>query len=114
MCRKIQALALQRMLEEDLYFCILYCYWQRDDYFYKVFAPRIFAHLPGPIYPAIIRLVRASVLRDLYGQVCSSSLPPLHAAVAKMLQIQPFMNQCMLAVRGLAVVMGVACCSCIY
>jgi hypothetical protein len=69
-CRRISALALQRMLEEDFYFCMQYCNWQRDDYYYKVFAPRIFSFLPGPIYPVMIRLVRATVLRDLHGQVC--------------------------------------------
>jgi hypothetical protein len=78
MCRRAQALALQRMLEEDFYFCVLYCYWEPDDFFYMAEAPRVFKNVPGLMYPAAIRFVRSIIRRDLYGQVCMYTVPYLY------------------------------------
>jgi hypothetical protein len=68
MCRSALALALQRMLEEDLYFCMLYCYWQRDD-FWEVCGPVYFQDVPPMMRPLVMILARSTFLRDLHGQV---------------------------------------------
>jgi hypothetical protein len=75
-CREATALALQRLLEEDLYFCVLYAYWQRDDAFTVVEAAT-FGAVPALMRPVISRLARARALRNLQGQAratlhCSS------------------------------------------
>jgi hypothetical protein len=79
MCRRAQALALQRMLEEDFYFCALYCMYEADDYYFKVEAPRVLSDLPGLIYPAAIRVVRSTIRRYLYGQVRLCTATFLHS-----------------------------------
>jgi hypothetical protein len=45
------ALALQRMVEEDLYFCTLYLSWQRDDAF-AVLSEAVFHELPAAMRPS--------------------------------------------------------------
>jgi hypothetical protein len=66
-CREALALALQRLLEEDLYFCTLYANWQRDDAF-AVLEPLSFGEGPALMRPIISRLARADTLRNLQGQ----------------------------------------------
>jgi hypothetical protein len=71
MCRSAIALALQRMLEEDLYFCMMYCDLQRDD-FWAICAPTYSSTLhdmPPMMRPLIMTFARSSLLRDLHGQV---------------------------------------------
>ena len=67
--RKAHALALQRMLEEDFYFGMMYVYWQRDDV-WSVLGPILFADAPAMIRPAVMTLVRSTVLKQLWLQVC--------------------------------------------
>jgi hypothetical protein len=66
--RSALALALQRMLEEDLYFCAIYWYWQRDD-FWAICGPVYFQDAPPMMRPYLMMLARSPLLRDLYGQV---------------------------------------------
>ena len=67
-CRAVQALALQRMLEEDLYFAWIYCAWQRDDVFDAI-SPILFSPVPAALRPLLATFVRSSLLRDIHGQV---------------------------------------------
>ena len=67
-CRGAIALAVQKMLEEDLYFGIMYAYWQRDDSF-EVVGPAAMSQVPALMRPVIMRLARAGMLKSLQGQV---------------------------------------------
>ena len=59
--------ALRRMVEEHLYFAML---WQRwiDAAGWAVAAPALFGHLPLPLKAVVPALVRRKVRRDLVGQ----------------------------------------------
>ena len=67
-CRAAVQLALQRMLEEDMYFCILYANWYRDDAFAEI-AKSSFGEIPALMRPFITRLARSSLLSAMDGQV---------------------------------------------
>jgi glutathione S-transferase len=78
-CREATALALQRLLEEDLYFCTLYANWQRDDAF-AVLEPLSFGEVPALMRPFISRLARAGMLRNLQGQARAAPRCSCHIA----------------------------------
>ncbi len=59
--------AWQRMVEESLYWTIVYSRWI-DDAGWKVFSPLVFGFLPGPLRALIPPLVRRRVRRTLDGQ----------------------------------------------
>ncbi|MBM3548395.1 MAG: glutathione S-transferase family protein [Alphaproteobacteria bacterium] len=59
--------AWQRMIEESLYWTIVYSRWIDDDG-WKVFRPLVFGFLPGPLRSLIPPLVRRRVARTLNGQ----------------------------------------------
>jgi hypothetical protein len=67
-CRAAQALALQRMLEEDLNWCYHYAMWQRDDG-WKLTCPTMFGDMPAPVRAAVTPMVRSGMLKQLHGQV---------------------------------------------
>lgn len=62
------ALALERMLESDLYFCLVYCLWQVDDVYNEYTIP-FFKDIPWLLRPLIQRMVRKDMLAQLHGQV---------------------------------------------
>jgi len=59
--------AWQRMLEESLYWTIVYSRWI-DDSGWRVFRPLVFGFLPAPLRLIIPSLVRRGVARTLHGQ----------------------------------------------
>jgi glutathione S-transferase len=59
--------AWQRMVEESLYWTIVYSRWI-DDAGWKVFAPLVFGFLPAPLRMIVPPLVRRRVARTLNGQ----------------------------------------------
>lgn len=58
---------LRRMVEEHLYFAMLWHRWI-DDAGWAVTAPTFFSHLPGPLRAVVPALVRRKMRRDLVGQ----------------------------------------------
>jgi hypothetical protein len=88
---------VQRLLEEDLRFCIVYGNWQRDDGFAVVKAPS-FGAVPAMMLPVISRVARAGILRDLHGQVRAALLPcacvcALHVSRRQVARL-PAQSQC--------------------
>ena len=59
--------AWQRMVEESLYWTIVYSRWI-DDAGWSVFAPKVFGFLPPPLRWIVPPLVRKRVARTLHGQ----------------------------------------------
>jgi glutathione S-transferase len=59
--------AWQRMVEESLYWTIVYSRWI-DDAGWKVFGPLVFGFLPGPLRAIVPPVVRRRVARTLNGQ----------------------------------------------
>jgi glutathione S-transferase len=59
--------AWQRMVEESLYWTIVYSRWI-DDAGWKVFRPLVFGFLPGPLRAIVPPVVRRRVARTLNGQ----------------------------------------------
>lgn len=90
-------LALRRLLEEHLYFALM---WQRwvDDAGFAINAPGLLAAVPGPLRPLVAALVRRKMRRDLVGQGMGRHTPAQIAeracadldAVAAMLGGQAF------------------------
>jgi len=60
-------LALRRMVEEDLYFAMLWFRWIDADG-WRFTAPTFFGGLPGPVRAVLPALVRRKMRRDLVGQ----------------------------------------------
>lgn len=59
--------ALRRMVEEHLYFAMLWHRWI-DDAGWAVAGPAFFSHLPAPLRAVVPALVRRKMRRDLVGQ----------------------------------------------
>lgn len=74
-------LALRRLLEEDLYFAMLWLRWMADDGF-ALTAAAFFAFLPGPAKTWVAALVRRKMRRDLIGQGMGRHTPDEVAARA--------------------------------
>ena len=80
-CRAAHQLALQRLVEEDLYFSLLYQNLQRDDGF-AVSIP-VYLDWLSPMALALMgRLARAQILRNLHGQVRRPVLVHQHVLCA--------------------------------
>ena len=60
------AWAVEKMLEDHLYWVLVYWRWMKDDNFYRGPA-NFFNRAPAPIRPLIRRIVRAKVRRNLHG-----------------------------------------------
>lgn len=61
------ALATQRMVEESLYWSVLYSRWAEPQG-WATLMPEFFRVLPAPIRPLIASLVRRKIIRDIRGQ----------------------------------------------
>jgi glutathione S-transferase len=59
--------AWQRMVEESLYWTVVYSRWI-DDAGWRIFAPLVFSFLPAPLRAIVPALVRKRVRRTLHGQ----------------------------------------------
>ena len=59
--------AWQRMVEEHLYWVLVYSRWI-DDAGWRVFAPMVFGLLPAPLRLVVPPLIRKCVYRTLHGQ----------------------------------------------
>ncbi len=64
---RAQALALQRLLEEHLYWCAVYDRWAVDGNWALV-QPAFFGALPPGVRGLVARLARRGQLRELHGQ----------------------------------------------
>lgn len=73
LCRRAHALSIQRMLEEDMYFGVLYSVWQVEEQ-WAAMRPVIAANaqLPAPLRGPIISFVRSNTKKQLHLQVCLS------------------------------------------
>jgi glutathione S-transferase len=60
------AWAVEKMLEDNLYWALLYSRWMLDENFYKGPA-NFFNGVPAIIRPLVVAMVRRSVRRNLYG-----------------------------------------------
>lgn len=82
-CRAAQAVALQRMLEEHTYFCVLYWLWV-EPAVSGAFVPRMIGTfgLPWPLRPIVQRSVWKDMKRNLHGQVRGLS-PPVIGIVSQ-------------------------------
>ncbi|EHL31588.1 glutathione S-transferase family protein [Legionella drancourtii] len=65
--QKASALALRRMLEEHLYWILVYSRWL-DNRYWNISKEAFFAHLKGPLRYFIPKLVRKKLRSDLYQQ----------------------------------------------
>jgi len=74
-------LALRRLLEEDLYFAMLWLRWI-DDTGFALTGKAFFSFLPGPLGPWVAALVRRKMRRDLVGQGMGRHTPEEIAARA--------------------------------
>lgn len=74
-------LALRRLLEEDLYFAMLWLRWI-DDTGFALTSKAFFSSLPGPLGPWVAALVRRKMRRDLVGQGMGRHTPGQIAARA--------------------------------
>jgi glutathione S-transferase len=64
--QRSHAHALQRMLEEHLYWALVYSRWI-EDASWAVIGPTFFASVPALLRPLIMRISRNGVRRDLHG-----------------------------------------------
>ncbi len=65
--QKASALALKRMLEEHLYWILIYSRWV-DYHYWPITQEAFFGHLKKPLSYFIPKLVRKKMVRDLYHQ----------------------------------------------
>jgi glutathione S-transferase len=65
--QKASVLTLRRMLEEHLYWVIVYSRWI-DERYWSIAKEAFFGHLKGPLYYLIPRLVRKNLRSVLYKQ----------------------------------------------
>ena len=65
--QKAELHAWQRMIEESLYWTIVYSRWI-DDAGWRVFAPMVFDFLPRPLRAIVPPLIQRRVRRTLHGQ----------------------------------------------
>lgn len=90
--------AWQRMVEESLYWTIVYSRWI-DDAGWRVFGPLVFGFLPPPLRWVVPPLIRKRVARTLHGQgTLRHSLEEIYAlggrdvdALATLLGERPYM-----------------------
>jgi glutathione S-transferase len=91
------ALALRRLLEESLYFDLLWLRWI-DEPGWRVTAPAFFGSMPLPLRVLVPPLMRRKIRRDLLGQgtgrhsrdeICARAVADLRAA-SGLLGAQPF------------------------
>jgi len=94
-----ERLALRRMVEEHLYFALLWTRWLTDDG-WAVSKPAFFGALPAPLRSVVPALVRRKMRRDLLGQglgrldrdaLFARAIEDLDA-MAHMLGERPFFN----------------------
>lgn len=65
--RKAALWALEKMIENHLYWAAVYERWMKDENFDKVGA-RMFKSVPAPLRPVVKALVRRKIRRDLHSQ----------------------------------------------
>ncbi|WP_392538882.1 glutathione S-transferase family protein [Legionella sp. 227] len=65
--QKAEALAVRRMLEEHLYWVIVYSRWI-DDRYWPTTKETFFGHLKQPLYYFVPKLIQRKIRQDLYRQ----------------------------------------------
>ena len=66
-CRAAQALALQRMLEEDAYWCLVYTLWAREDG-WRLTCPAYLGDILKPMRSVLEPMFRWPLIKELLGQ----------------------------------------------
>ena len=65
--QKASAYLISKSLDENLYFCLVYSRWLRDDT-WPIIKQAFFGNLPFPINKIVPRMIRKSVSKGLKGQ----------------------------------------------
>lgn len=76
------ALALRRLIEEHLYWCVLYVRWQMDAH-WPAMREAFFGFLPALVRPTVANLARKEVLSELHGHGMGRHTPEEVYALAR-------------------------------